>query len=210
MRHFIWFLCCCALFIPATVSADTVALGVLSFDNPIPDGTTPGVNVFDITNYTGAFDLPPDLPVATGVTFQNAVLTVDIDGGGSEQIDLGDIGPGVYSPSADDEFTDTINFTDATLTATLDVTSLQLDDGSTFTADPDILVTILPSSPPDLIAGTDFAIITASSAEAPSTPEPGTAALLSVSGGGLLFMLARKKRFQFCKVGSRATWRRAL
>src|SRR5580658_962477 len=106
-----------ALLSPASAAAEMVNLGLFSFDNLIPDGDTPGVNVFDISNYTGAFDLPPDLPVATGVTFQNAVLTVDFDGGGSQIVDLGDIGPGVFSPPEAAEFVDTTNFTDATLTA---------------------------------------------------------------------------------------------
>lgn len=180
------------LLIPAVASAGTIALGVFSFDNLIPDGDTPGVNVFDISNYTGSFDLPPDLPVGTGVTLQGAVLIVDLDGGGSQQINLGDIGPGVFTPPDADAFTDTINFTDATLVATLDVTNFQLADGSTFTADPDISVTILPSSGNDLVAGTDFALITASS-ETTATPEPATAQLAGIVSLGFLGLIAAKR-----------------
>jgi len=189
-----------AFLIPAPAFASTVNLGVFSFDNLIPDGATPGVNVFDISNYTGAFDLPPDLPVATGVTLQNAMLNLDIDdidGGGSVQIVLGDIGPGVFTPANAAEFSDTIAFTDATLTATLDNTSLTLDDGSTFTADPNISVTILPSTGVDLAAGTDFAIITA--AAAVTTPEPSTAWLLAAFSGALVAALVVRKRKSILK-----------
>jgi hypothetical protein len=181
------------LLIPASASANTVYLGVFSFDNLIPDGATPGVNVFDISNYTGAFDLPPDFPVATGITLKNAVLKVDIDGGASLQIMLGDIGPGVFTPPLTAEFSDTIAFTDATLTATLDNTSLILFNGSTFTADPNISATILPSTGQDLAAGTDFAIVTASEA-AVTTPEPATASLFVVFSCALVAALVVRKR----------------
>jgi hypothetical protein len=183
-----------AMFIPASAIASTINLGVFSFDNLIPDGATPGVNIFDIGNFTGAFDLPPDLPVATSVTLQNAVLTVDIDGGGSQQITLGDIGPGVFTPPDAAEFTDTIAFTDAKLTATLDITNLTLDDGSTFTADANISAIILPSGGPDLAAGTDFALITAASQAAVTTPEPSTAPLLAAFSGALVTALFVRKR----------------
>jgi hypothetical protein len=182
-----------SLLTPVSAIGGTVSLGVFSFDNLIPDGATPGVNVFNISNYTGSFDLPPDLPVATGVTLQNAVLNVDIDGGGSVQIMLGDIGPGVFTPPDAAEFTDTIAFTDATLTATLDNISLILDGGSAFTADPSISATILPSTGPDLAAGTDFAIITASEAGA-TTPEPSTAPLLAVVAGASVAALTVRRR----------------
>ena len=68
---------------------------------------------------------------------------------------LGDIGPGVFNPpSASPNSAIQSHSRDATLTATLDYTSLELDDGSTFTADPNISATILPSMGRDLAAGT--------------------------------------------------------
>ena len=55
---------------------DAIALGVLSFDQLIPSaGGSPGINGFTISNLSGPFALPPDLPVITSLTFNSAVLT---------------------------------------------------------------------------------------------------------------------------------------
>jgi hypothetical protein len=107
------------LLMAAPANAGTIALGVFSFDNLIPDGATPGVNVFDVANFTGAtWGLPPDFPVSDELTFQDVTLTLEGDMG-TQQFDLGDIDPGIFNPPSTIEFSDTINFTSATLSATL-------------------------------------------------------------------------------------------
>jgi hypothetical protein len=179
------------LFFSAVASAEIVDLGVFSFDNLIPAGATPGVNVFDISNFTGAtWSLPPDYPVVTELTLQDAMLTLN-GSGGPQQISLGDIAPGLFTPPSSVQFVDTETFTSAILTGMLSDTSLSLFDGTSFTAaSPTFSATILPSIGSDLTAGVDFAVISASG-QASSTPEPTTAALLT---GGLLLLatIARK------------------
>jgi hypothetical protein len=175
----LWFVAL-AFFAPTALSANTVYVGVASFDNLIPAGPGPGVNVFNIFNYTGdpgsgGFALPPDFPVFTNLTFLNSSLTLD-DGISPFTVFLGDIGPGQLNPSEPVQFPDTTNFLSATLTATLSQTSLALFDSSIFNAfSPTLTVQILPSSGPFLQAGTDFAVISVS--DAPSVPEPGTVLL---------------------------------
>jgi hypothetical protein len=185
------------LAMPSLAVADMVAIGVFSFDNIIPDGTSPGVNAFDVYNFTGSYDLSPDLPVATNVTFLDAAFTADIDGGGTAGATLGDIGPGPFTAPQDAQFSDTINFLDATFTATLDSLVFQVDDGngnfSTFTASTSALsAQILASNPPDLAAGTDLAVIYAEG-DFSSTPEPGTA-LLGLAPVAFLLASRRKSR----------------
>ena len=184
------------LVLPAVAAADTIDLGIFSFQNLIPDGTTPGVNVFDVSNFTGAtWSLPPGFPVVTQMTLQDTMLTLD-GSGGTQQIALGDTDPGLFSAAITHDFPTTETFTSATLTAILSGTSLMLFDGSTFTLASDtITATILPSIGDDLTAGTDFALITASGVPVSSqdaTPEPPTSALLS---GTLLVLVgvARKR-----------------
>ena len=66
------------LLSPSNFRADSIALGLLSFDLFIPGGGTPRVNgVRHLKTDAGQFDLPPDSPVATGLTLLRGVLTVD-------------------------------------------------------------------------------------------------------------------------------------
>jgi len=152
-------------------SADTVAVGVLSFDIDNPGAT----NAFTLYNFTGSNSLAPDFPVADDVTFLGASLTLT-DSSGSTANPLGDVGPGstqLLVLASDD-------FLEADFSATLSETTFGLSDGTTFQADSDALsVTLLPSSPPDLQAGVDFALITVSgSVVVAPTPEPPTWLLL--------------------------------
>lgn len=75
--------------------ADTVSVGVLSYDTFIPAGDgSPGVLAFDLANLTGAFSLPTDLPVTNSLTFESATLTLTLSDLTQDVIALGDIGPG--------------------------------------------------------------------------------------------------------------------
>jgi hypothetical protein len=66
-------LICLALLLSA--AAGTIQLGFLSFDAPIdPENEFPGVNAFNIADFTGEFELLPEFPVSTALTLMNATL----------------------------------------------------------------------------------------------------------------------------------------
>jgi hypothetical protein len=165
--------------------ADSIPIGVLSFDvfTPLANGS-PGVNAFNISNFTGTFDLPPDLPASTALTFLNAILTVDPNGGPPQAISLGDIGPGPLLDSGGNplsvlQFPSTTDFTSATFMATLNPAMFLLSDGSTFVGEAALSMTLSPSSGLVLGAGTDNALIVA--LPAAEVPEPGTFIVLTAA-----------------------------
>jgi hypothetical protein len=176
-----------ALLMSATVQASAIAIGHLSFDVFIDTtNESPGVNAFNISDFSGTFDLPPDFPASTALTLTNATLIVDPTGGPPQVISLGNIVPGPLLDPTDEsplpilQFPSTLSFTSAGLMATLSPTTFVLSNGDLFVADPVISVTLSPSSGSLLVPGDD-ALITARSA---AVPEPetwmlfGTAALL--------------------------------
>ena len=170
---------------PAVGHADVFPVGYLSWDVLIPGAPgSPGVNAFTIGNLTGdplagGNDLPPTFPILTSLTFKNSSLVL-WSGGVSQTIELGDIGPGFFSP-VNLEFPDTTLFSSAILSATLDNTSLQLDGGGGFTATSDaISAVLLPSAGNSLEAGTDFTLIQVSP-EVSGVPEPLSLLLLATS-----------------------------
>src|SRR4051812_17292927 len=80
----------------AAFGSTNVAL--ISFDLLIPgDINSPGVNVFNIANFTGGFSLPPDFPVLDSLELLNSSLTL-MDGGSPLVILLGDLVPGAFNP----------------------------------------------------------------------------------------------------------------
>jgi hypothetical protein len=168
-----------ALLAPAArANAVALDLGFISFDNVIPGAPgSPGINGFSIFNFTGDFALPDSFPSLTAVTFMNATLA--LSGPSPETLSLGDLAPGAYDPiSLGVTFPDTVVFTSATLAATLSQTTLNLADGSLFTAPSPILTVVLsPSLPPDLTAGVDLALITVSTPE----PKPASVVLLAMA-----------------------------
>ena len=184
------------LLFPAFSFCTTVNVGFISFDVLIPAGAGPGVNVFNISNFTGdpgsgGFALPPDFPAFTGLTFLSASLIVD-NGVSPNVIPLGNLGPGSLSPTDPVQFPDTASFISATFMATLSQTTFVLADSSTFTAgSPTITVQFLPSSGPTLQAGTDFALISVT--DAAGIPEP-TTWTLAVAGVGVMAMMAHRRR----------------
>jgi hypothetical protein len=181
------------LLAPAVAFCGTVNLGLISFDQLIPgDINSPGVNVFNIYNFTGdptsgGFALPPDFPVTDSLIFLSSSLTL-MNGGSPLVILLGDLMPGALSPTDPVQFPDTSLFTEAIFSATLSQTSFLLSGGGAFLArSPIITAEVLPASGPSLVAGTDFAVITVS-----DVPEPRTTLLL---GTVLVLLVAinRKK-----------------
>jgi len=91
------------------------------------------------------------------------------------------------------QFPDTVAFTSVILSATLNQTSLLLADGTTFLTDSAlVLVTMLPSVDPSLVAGSDFAVISVTgSVAAAGVPEPRSAGMM-MAALGLAFVVTRK------------------
>ncbi len=175
-----------ALLAPVPALGGSVNLGLISFDVLIPSDTlAPGVNVFNISNFTGdpatgGFALPPDFTSLDSLTFLSSSLTLTI-GGASSVISLGDIGPGSLSPTDLLQFADGTLFDSALFSATLSQASFLLDGGATFTAaSTSISAQLLPSAGASLTAGTDRTVITVDEA-ANLVPEPATGALLAAT-----------------------------
>jgi hypothetical protein len=170
---------------PRTGRADTVNLGVFSFDVLNP-GTPQslGVNTFSIDNLTGpTFNLPPDFPVLDELTFVGVSVTVNLSGGPSV-VSLGDLAPGLYSPaSASLEFLESDLVSSATLSASLAESQFALSDGNIFElSSQQLTANLLPSSGDVLSAGVDFALITASGTEVgAAVPEPSSTPFLLTS-----------------------------
>jgi hypothetical protein len=182
------------LLAPTAAFCGVVNIGLISFDVFIPgDINTPGVNVFNIFNFTGdpllgGFALPPDFPVMDSLTLLSGSLTL-MSAGSPLVIPLGALVPGALSPTDPVQFPDTSLFTGAIFTATLSQTSFLLSDGSTFLAGSStITAELLPSSGSSLVAGTDFAVMTVS-----DVPEPSTSLLLGTALAILVGIRRRKE-----------------
>lgn len=178
------------LFIASSPAlASEIVVGLLSFDVYIPAGASPGINAFDIYNFTGSTYGPfAGAPYAAdALTLDDTSLTVYIQGGSSETA-LGpdDLAPGelLIGGVPPVQFPSATQFVSATLTATLSATTFTLSDGSTFIASPSISVELTPSAGGVLVAGVDFAPIYAESL-ATATPEPGTGLLLILGLAGV-------------------------
>jgi hypothetical protein len=173
-----------ALTWPAVARADSIPVGVVSFDVFIPGAS--GVNAININNFTGLNALPPDFSGSTDLIFKAASLTLEDTF--SQTVFLGDINPGSFLfPSL--QFPSTRNFRKLTFTATLSQTEFVLVDGTAFkAASPDIALTILPFAGSTLVAGTDFGVITIA-----PVPEPGTLPLLLSGLAGLLGLKLRRR-----------------
>jgi PEP-CTERM motif len=184
---------CIALAILCSVMARaaSVNLGIVSYDVLIPGSTnSPGVEVFDFSNFTGAFDLPPDFPVATSLNFDSMSLMLT-GPGGTQVISLGNLPPGPLANTSSVQFPSTDVFWSATLAFTLSSTDLTLYNGTTFQASSSAQTLLLPSSGASLVAGTDFAVISVASPSVASTPEPNAFALVSL---GLAAVCAWRRR----------------
>jgi hypothetical protein len=182
------------LALAAVASAAPIGLGVVSFDVLIPGGLgAPGVNAFTVSNLTGdptasGFALPPDFPAITPLTFRSASLKLN-GAAGVQTVSLGDLGPGQFSPVSL-HFADTLRFSSATFSATLDRQTFQLAGGASFTANSaNILAQLVPASGSSLIPGSDFVLITTDNTPT-SVPEP---ASLGFSLLGVTILLASRR-----------------
>ncbi len=187
------------IVLPGLAQAD-VNLGFISFDSLIPGAAgSPGVNAFTIANFTGdpafgGYALPPTFPITTALTFLNCSLALTSNGS-TTILNLGDIPAGFFSSTLL-QFADTETFSSAIFAGTLDVSTVQLADGSTITLTPMAFATgLLPSGGPTLTAGTDFAVIDSASTMV-STPEPPVAILLP---GCFLALLLWQRRSRIAR-----------
>ncbi len=182
------------LVLTTCASGATVGLGVLSIDSLIPGAPgAPGVNAFTISNFTGdaasgGFALLPDFPAMTPLTFRGASLILN-GPSGLQTIALGDLGPGQFSPLSL-HFADTLRFSSASLSLTLDRQSFQLGGSGTFNANTANIVTqLLPASGSSLVPGSDFALIAANNAPS-AIPEPASSGLALF--GTVIFIALRR------------------
>lgn len=176
------------LFSTVAAWAGPAAVGTLSFDVFIPpSGGTPGVNAFNISNFTGAFALPPGFPVSTAVSFNTASLMLTLQGGSTQTVPLGNLVPGPLldssgKPLSSLQFSSSMNFMSATFVGILSQTTFLLVDGTTFVAaSPTLSFTLLPSSGSSLVAGRDLGTL-----DVAPVPEPGTLILMAIALAGLL------------------------
>jgi hypothetical protein len=178
------------LLAPAAIQAATIPLGVVSFNTLIPSAPgSPGVNDFEVDNFTGANSLPPDFPASDPVTFLGSSIELFPKIGAPTTIMLGDLAPGTYTPAALQFSADTL-FNSAIFTATLGPASFGLSDGSTFSPNSlNLMVNLIPSSSASLAAGTDFVLITASDVSA--APEPNSGAYLVAICFGVAWLRRR-------------------
>ena len=149
----------------ATARADSLNVGVLSFDVLIPGA----IDAFTVNNSTEAFKLPPDFPVSSTLIFSSPTLTLT-ESGTPSSMSLADVGPGFSQQLV----LDSANFSEADFSAQLSQTLFALSDGTSFQASSNILTaTLLPSSGPSLTPGVDSVLLTVSgSVVATPVPEP--------------------------------------
>jgi len=153
--------------------ADSVAIGLLSYD-PYSGFQTPSqIDIFDIYNATGGSSFPP-FPVTTSLTFDNLTLVVTNADSTTTTYLEGSAGEG---PTFffDTQVLDSVSPLGAVLTGTISPMTVTLADGSTVNITGDFSAVLTPSSPPSLVASTDFAIIYASTQ---AVPEPSSLLLL--------------------------------
>jgi hypothetical protein len=192
-------------------AADTVPLGVLSYDTYFNVGTGATVGAFNVANFVGdpalsGFALPPNFNVFTFLNINNATLTLTGLSAPSLPISIGSIGPGYLLDSSGNplsilQFSLGSAFTSALLQGTLSATTLTLADGTTVNVDPTISILLTPSSGSNLTPGVDLVVIDATTA-ATSVPEPGAFSLFL--SGLLAVLLARN--FPFRGVFLRGIW----
>lgn len=190
---------CVALCLALTVAKADVFVGVFSYDTFIPAGDgAPGVDAFNVANFTGSFGLPPDFPAADDLIFQSASINLFQGSTLWNTFTLGDIGPGFALDGFGNpllQVPDDVAFTSAEFIATLSPLTFTLADGNLFTVSSGSIDTLLlPSSDSDLTVDVDNVLISVPGTEhVASTPEPASVVLL-LTGIACLALRVRASR----------------
>jgi hypothetical protein len=176
-----------------------VNVGVLSYDTFIPAANgSPGIDAFDISNFTGAFSLPNDFPVTDSVTFTSASLTLTQSNRSVTVIPLGNIGPGFLLDQNGNPIVQVPgneSFSSVEFTATLSRLSFLLANGATFTANSSSIdIVLTPSIGTTLSADIDSSLIQVSGTATVITPEPANGKLVLLPALLLLAWLAQRSR----------------
>ncbi len=155
--------------------ADSIAVGTFSYDPVFAASPgSPGLDAFDISNFTGGSSLPPIFPVATSLTFSSLNLVVTNADGSSTTYSEGSAGEG---PTFffDTLVSDSASPLGAILTGTFSPLTITLSDGTTVYIAGDFATTLTPSLGASLTAGVDSTAILAT---VQPVPEPSSLVLL--------------------------------
>jgi hypothetical protein len=191
MARCLWIVLLLLLVVPAHSFADPVAVGIFSFDQVLtPEGFASGNNVFNIANLTGSFALPIDFPVVDSLVFLSSTLTLVTDDGSSDTYNLGSLAEGNFQF----EVSDSLLFSSATFSATLNQSVFQISDGGgppTFTsftaASTAISFQLLAQPGSTLTPGLELGALMVAEAPPASVPEPVSVLLITI---GLVSLVA--------------------
>lgn len=182
----LWLVLLLGLF-SASASADSIPVGVFSFDNLNPTGlagATFGLDVFNATQPFGGS------PIISFLTFSNLSLLVNLSNGTTQSVGLSPVD--TFGDFSTGQLFVAGGVISATLTGTFSPLGVTLANGSTATILPTFSTTI--TNPLGALQNGDFAAINATTVPANAVPEPATIVLLILPIAGLL--LFERKRWQ--------------
>lgn len=176
----------------AVVSADTLGVGILSFDpNPIGAG-----DVFDIQNLTGPIpsSAPPSFPIATPLTFDTISLTLTFSDSSTSTLGTSDFTSDGFGGFQSNGIFDTggASVTSAVLTGTLSPVTVTLDGGGTETLDGTFSATL--TDPSGTLMDFDAVTIDATGSSGVTAPESSSGLYLGIGVAGLLGMVWKRKQ----------------
>jgi hypothetical protein len=168
-----------------------VSIGVLSFNTLIPSAPgLPGVDDFEIDNLTASFALPPDFPVSNSLILDNTTFSITFGDGTQQSFNLGNLSPGSYTPTPL-QFSASSTISSAILSATLNQTSIQLNNGTSYQIPAASIMVSLTDQSGSLVPDTDFALINISGPTVSTVPEPATSFLFAIAA----LLVCSKRRF---------------
>lgn len=182
------------VFCAQAASADSIPIGVVAFNEFIPASSpVPGLNTFDIANLTGGL-LAPAPGLATVEIFNGSLLLTFSDGS-TQSFAITGLSPFPLIPGFNPTaiFSSDTLFLSAVLTGTLDVTFVQLNDGTTTNLVETFSATLNPLAGDTFLAPCTFGSTLCAQAPivAAPVPEPGTIFLLGM--GMAVYCVRRQK-----------------